>query len=85
MNKIVGIQLRKNGKIYDFDSGHFVLKKGTKVVVNTEQGQAVGVVSVEPRIPEKGAPERPLKKVYRLANENDLEKYEKNCNHEKET
>lgn len=85
MNKIVGIQLRKNGKIYDFDSGHFVLKKGTKVVVNTEQGQAVGIVCLEPRVPEEKAPVRPLKKVYRLANENDLEKFKKNCKYEKDT
>ena len=84
MRKIVGIRLRKNGKIYDFDSGHFVLKNGDRVVVNTEQGKALGVVCVEPRVPGDKLPERPLKKVYRLATNKDIEKHEKNCELEKE-
>ncbi|MDB9823423.1 stage 0 sporulation family protein [Deltaproteobacteria bacterium] len=84
MRKIVGVRLRKNGKIYDFCSGHFVLKKGDKVVVNTEQGKALGVVCVNPKNPEDKVPERPLKKVYRMANEKDIRKYEKNCLLEKD-
>ncbi len=83
MSKIVGIRLRNNGKVYDFDSGHFVLKKGDKVVVNTEQGQALGIVCVEPKIPGDKTEERQLKKVYRLATTKDIEKYEKNCALEK--
>lgn len=77
MSKIVGIQLRKNGKIYDFDSGHFVLKKGDSVVVNTEQGRALGVVCVEPRPHDERHSNRPLKKVYRMAIEKDLDRLEK--------
>ena len=84
MNKVVGIRLRKNGKVYNFNSGHFVLKKGDRVVVNTELGKALGVVCVEPRNPDDKSPERPLKKVHRIANEKDIEKYEKNCEMEKE-
>ena len=84
MSKIVGVRLRKNGKIYDFSTGHFVIKKGDKVVVNTEQGKALGVVCVEPRSPDENTPERPLKKVYRMANEKDIARYEKNCEMEKE-
>ena len=79
IHKIVGIRLRNNGKIYDFDSGHFVLKKGDKVVVNTEQGQTLGIVFIEPRVPGDRSDERPLKKVHRLATEKDIEKYVKNC------
>ena len=37
MNKIVGIQFKRNGKVYDFDSGHFVLKKGDKVLMYQEK------------------------------------------------
>jgi cell fate regulator YaaT (PSP1 superfamily) len=84
MSKVVGIRLRENGKIYDFSSGHFVLKKGDRVVVNTEQGEALGVVCVEPKSLEDRVPERPLKKVHRMANEKDIERYEKNCLLEKE-
>jgi cell fate regulator YaaT (PSP1 superfamily) len=84
MHKIVGIRLEEHGKIYHFDSGHFVLKKSDKVMVNTEQGQALGVVCIEPKVPGDDLPERPLKKVQRIATKSDLERYEKKCESEKE-
>lgn len=84
MSKIVGIRLRENGKIYDFESGHFVLKKGDKVVVTTEQGKAFGVVCFEPRVPDEKDSQRELKKVYRIANVKDIEKHNKNRELEKE-
>lgn len=79
MNKIVGIQFRSNGKVYDFDSGHFVLKKGDKVVVVTEEGPAIGSVYTEPQNRAAEGPERPLKKIFRLATEEELVRYERNC------
>jgi len=83
--KIVGVRLGKSGKIYDFDSGHFVLKPGDKVIVNTEQGKAFGVVCDKPRMQEEGTPpERELKQVYRIADKKDIEKNEKNCQVENE-
>lgn len=84
MNKIVGVQLRKYGKIYDFDSGHFVLKKGDKVLVETEQGLALGVVYTEPKNRGQNMPNRPLKGVFRLANEKDLERFQKKLQLEKD-
>jgi cell fate regulator YaaT (PSP1 superfamily) len=84
MGKIVGIRLRKSGKIYDFDSGHFVLKKDDRVVVNTEQGKALGIVCIEPRDMVDRKSVLPLKKVYRMANRKDIERHEKNCDLEKE-
>ena len=84
MSKIVGIRLRQNGKIYNFDSGHFVLKKGERVVVNTEQGKAMGVVVVEPRQQDEGESERALKKVYRVATDKDIKVSVKNRDMEKE-
>lgn len=85
MNKIVGVRLGKSGKIYDFNSGHFVLKPGDKVIVNTEQGRAFGVIFDKPRVQEdEPRRERKLKQVYRLADRKDIEKYEKNCRLEKE-
>ena len=84
MNKIVGVKLGKNGKVYDFDSGHFVLKHGDKVIVITEQGKAFGVVCDKPRSQEEGTQERELKPVYRMADNKDIEKFEKNCQMENE-
>ena len=84
MVKVVGIQLREKGKIYDFDSGHFVLKKGDKVVVDTENGHALGTVCVEPKTWRDGSYNRELKKVLRIATTQDLDKYKKKCELEKE-
>ncbi len=78
MSKVVGIKLRTNGKIYNFESGHFVLKKGDMVVVNTEQGKAFGTVVIEPRQPDEKDAERELKKVHRVATQQDIEKSRKN-------
>ena len=84
MSKIVGIRLRPNGKIYNFDSGHFVLKKDDRVIVNTEQGNAMGVVVVEPKQQDEGEPERELKAVRRIATDEDIKMDEKNRGMEKE-
>lgn len=84
MNKIVGIQLRNHGKIYDFNSGHFVLKKGDKVLVITAEGPAIGCVCTEPQNRPDNVQKRSLKKIYRLATKEEIEKYEKSCSLEDE-
>jgi cell fate regulator YaaT (PSP1 superfamily) len=85
MNKIVGIKLGKSGKVYDFDAGHFILKKGDKVIVVTDQGKAFGVVGDDkPMANEEPGHEREIKQVYRIADKKDIEKYEKNCQLESE-
>jgi cell fate regulator YaaT (PSP1 superfamily) len=79
VNKIVGIQFKDNGKVYDFDAGHFVLKKGDKVMVVTEEGPAIGSVCTEPQNPPATASQRMMKKIFRVATEEEVERYEKNC------
>ena len=78
MKKIVGIRFKPAGKIYDFDSGAFVLNTGDNVIVETQQGMGFGVV-VNPPAPldEKNA-KKPLKKVFRLASQKDYDQLEKN-------
>ncbi len=77
LGKIVGVQFEKHGRVIDFDAGHFVLHKGDHILVETDNGSALGVVCTDPRVQTEGLPSRPLRKVYRLANENDLEKFHK--------
>lgn len=77
MNKVVGIQFKNKGKVYDFCSGHFVLKKGDKVMVITEEGPSIGCVTAEPQEMEIKSYPRPLKKVYRLATKEEIERYER--------
>lgn len=83
MGKIVGVRLRPQGKIYDFDSGHFVLSCGDNVIVETVQGLALGSVVRPPTPPGEHEPKHPLKKVHRLANDKDTERHRKNLEKEK--
>ncbi len=78
MKKVVGVKFKPAGKIYDFDSGAFVLKSGDHVIVETEQGLGFGVVAVPPIAREDDKVVKPLKKVFRLANEKDFRKKSKN-------
>jgi cell fate regulator YaaT (PSP1 superfamily) len=83
MNKIVGIRFKPAGKVYDFDSGAFVLKMGDHVIVETEQGLGFGTVAASPRQAEDYQPPKPLKKVFRLANEADFIQIKRNHETEK--
>ena len=83
MNKKVGIKFKPSGKIYDFDCGAFVLNPGDHVIVETEQGLGFGTVTVAPVEFENKSPDRPLKKVYRMANEKDFKRRSKNVADEK--
>ncbi len=79
MSKFVGIQFRNSGKVYDFDCGHFVLKKGDKVLVVTEEGPAVGCVCTEPQNGTEDSSDRQLKKVFRVATPEEIDRYESDC------
>jgi cell fate regulator YaaT (PSP1 superfamily) len=83
MNKKVGIKFKPSGKIYDFDCGAFVLTPGDNVIVETEQGLGFGTVTVAPVEFESESSDRPLKKVYRIANEKDFMRRGKNVADEK--
>ena len=83
MKKIVGIRFKPSGKVYDFDSGAFVLKRGDQVIVETEHGLSFGVVAVPPSPREQLPAGRSLKKVYRVATEKDFRQRESNLNTEK--
>jgi cell fate regulator YaaT (PSP1 superfamily) len=80
MSKKVGVRFKSGGKIYDFDSGAFVLNLGDPVIVETERGLGFGVVAVspEPMDPEKEGRSN-LKKVFRLATEKDFTQREQNA------
>lgn len=83
MKKIVKVRFKPTGKVYDFDSGAFVLKCGDRVIVETDQGLGLGTVVVPPKPFDEQQYDRLLKKVFRLVNEKDLCQWEKNCDVEK--
>jgi len=83
MQKVVGVRFKPAGKIYDFDCGAFVLSSGDHVIVETEQGLGFGSVIVEPEYRDDPIPEKPLKKVFRLATQEDFKQLEQNAELEK--
>ena len=78
MNKIVGVQCEKDGKIYSADTGHFVLRKGDKVLIDTNEGPTFGRVCDTPKKCCQDLPEGALKKIMRLASKKDIGRFEKN-------
>jgi cell fate regulator YaaT (PSP1 superfamily) len=82
--KIVGIRFQTSGPIYDFDCGHFVLNPGDLVIVKTDQGMGLGKVVRGPQKMPQIEDGRELKKIFRLANEVDLEQLRKAQEKEKE-
>ncbi|RLB09020.1 MAG: stage 0 sporulation protein [Deltaproteobacteria bacterium] len=83
MKKIVGVRFREGGKVYDFDPGHFVLSVGDYVMVKTEKGFTVGKVVTPPRRLGDDVEYPKLKKIFRLATEDDLKQYEEMLQREK--
>ncbi|MBW1989913.1 MAG: stage 0 sporulation family protein [Deltaproteobacteria bacterium] len=84
MGKIVQVRFKSSGKSYDFDCGAFVLEKGDQVIVETEQGLGFGTVTRSLRRLVEGKGEKPLKKVFRKATEEDVAQHEKNLELEQE-
>ncbi len=74
MIKIAGVKFKKAGKIYDFKSDAFVLKKGDCVIVETEQGLGFGKIATIPVEIEKR--KKKLKQIIRVATKEDFLKRE---------
>ncbi|RCX18282.1 cell fate regulator YaaT (PSP1 superfamily) [Anaerobacterium chartisolvens] len=84
MVKVVGVRFKKAGKIYYFDPGDFEIQLNSNVIVETARGIEYGLVVV----PNRDVPDEeivaPLKKVIRIATEEDGKHAEDNDRREKE-
>lgn len=84
MRNIVGVRFKKPGKIYFFDPGKLEIQMQDQVVVETAMGQEIGEVVVSKReVPEQSLT-APLKRVIRVATQNDLKHDKENREKEKE-
>ena len=84
MVNIVGIQLQKNGKIYYFDVNGLNINPGEYVIVDTARGTDLGEVVMGVReIDEESAPAS-LKKIIRVATQQDIQRCTENRSKEKE-
>ena len=84
MKNIIGVRFKKLGKIYFFNPKNLRVKKGTKVIVETAQGEEYGEVVIPNRFVEDEKIIAPLKKVVRIANGKDHKHYEDCRKKEKE-
>ncbi len=84
MVKVVGVRFKKAGKIYYFDPGDLDIKVNSHVIVETARGIEFGEVVVANREVSEEEIVAPLKKVIRIADEEDIKHYRENEAKEKE-
>ncbi|NLW23474.1 MAG: stage 0 sporulation family protein [Tissierellia bacterium] len=78
MITVVGVRFKKAGKIYYFDPDGLEIKKDDYVVVETARGIEFGHVIVGPKEVTEDEIVPPLKKVIRVADEEDFRIHEEN-------
>lgn len=78
MVKVVGVKFKSAGKVYYFDPDEHELSLGQHVIVETARGMEYGTVSLEPSEVNESELVAPLKKIIRIANEEDDIRHEEN-------
>lgn len=81
---IIGVRFRDVGKIYYFDPDGKEIKKGEHVIVETSRGIECGEVTIENKIIDDNEITYPLKKLIRIATDDDLKHVAENKEKEKE-
>lgn len=76
MPGVVGVRFKSCGKIYDFDANEVEVRAGDRVIVESEFGLGIGNVVVAPH--EADPPAHELKKVIRVATEDDMKQKQAN-------
>ena len=80
----MGVQFQKNGKMYYFDANGIEAKTGNYVIVDTVRGPDLGEVVLAPREMAMLQESDSLKKVIRIATEQDIQHGRENRIREKE-
>lgn len=78
MQEIVGVKFKEEGRVYSFDPDSRELKKGCEVIVETARGPEFGIVAYPNRKVDDAEIVKPLKKVLRVATEQDKRQVEEN-------
>ena len=79
MTEVVGVRFKKAGKVYYFDPDDKKLEPETMVVVETSRGIELGESSTGNIFVEDEKVVQPLRKVLRIATEDDLRIYRENA------
>lgn len=72
LTNIIGVKFKKEGRIYNFNADDLILHKDDQVIVNTENGLALGVIVADVKRCEASELPPNLKKVVRMVTEEDL-------------
>ena len=70
--KIVAVSLQQTGHLYNFLAGDRTLRRGERVLVESENGSRVGTVEIEPHEPADTIDLSSLRPVIRIASDNDF-------------
>ena len=83
MVEVIGVRFKETGKIYYFDPCGKTIKKGDFVIVETSRGIECGEIAMENRMVEDESIIQPLKKLIRIATNEDISIMKKNKEKEK--
>lgn len=75
---VVAVQLRQAGQVYDYDSGGLPLRRGDRVLVQTERSNTLGTVAADPRAIAAEKIKEALPRVLKKADRRDLAREEVN-------
>lgn len=79
MNEIVGVKFINLNRIYYFLTNNINVKKNDKVIVETEKGIQIGLVSTDKMNIDEEKLIMPEKKILRIATKDDIEQEKKNA------
>ncbi len=70
--KIVAVSLQQTGHLYNFLAGDAALKRGDRVLIESEAGTRVGTVEVEPHEPARSIDLSSMRPIIRVASDDDF-------------
>lgn len=78
MVRVIGVRFKTAGKVYYFDPGELELEIGANVIVETARGMEFGTVSMEATTVDEDNIVVPLKRIVRVACEEDYRQHQEN-------
>ncbi len=83
MVKVAGIRFKRAGKIYYFDPDELQVEQGSHVIVETARGMEFGTVTTGIKEVSESEIVPPLKKIIRIADDNDVVQHQENVKKKK--
>lgn len=78
MVKVAGVRFKNAGKVYYFDPDELEITLGESVIVETARGLEFGTVTMDVTEVREEELVQPLKKIIRIADEDDIKRHEEN-------